>query len=112
MANKGILDFSELDCFTIKLRGNRLAEFKITPQGNEVLDLNSLSVIIGFDVNVSKTLTVGSGILNNGDGSFTVQITPSDFNYKAKAQLVIFGILDNPNLEIATANIQYTKGLW
>ena len=109
--SKGTFDFSSVEAFDIIIRGERTATFKITPSGSEVLDPANVKVKIGLNKTIVKTLTVGNGIANNGNGSFSINIKAEDFNHSTSAQFEIYGYQGLADIEAAIGNIKYIPSL-
>jgi hypothetical protein len=107
----GTHDISQVDCYEIKMRGQRPYILLISPNGAEVLDSANVKIKIGVSGGLTHTLTVGSGIVDNTDGTFTATITPDMFRYHPQAEMEIYGYENLPNIEAAIAKIKYTKGI-
>ena len=107
----GTHDLSQVDCYDIKMRGERPYILLISPNNGEVLDAANMKVKIGLNGNLVSTLTVGNGIVDNLDGTFTATIKPDLFKYAGNAEMEIFGYENLPDVEAVIANITYIRGL-
>ena len=109
MANT--IDNSKVTSISITVRNNRVTLFKCTPELGDTIDVDNVKVKIANTGNsLIRTLILGDGVTDNGDGSITIKIEPEDFR-KEDAKFEVYGISGLPNLEIANGTIKYIKGI-
>ena len=109
--SNGTIDFSQVDNATLKMRGGRNAIVKMVPQGAEVFDSALVKAVIGRKGKILTTLTVDSGITDNADGTFSVSIDPSHFKYQENAVVELYGLQNQPDLELAILDVEYIPRL-
>ena len=105
------IDNSKITSISIIVRNNRITLFGCAPGLGQAIDVNNAKVKIANKGNsLIRTLILGDGITDNGDGSITIKIEPEDFR-KEDAKFEVYGISGLPNLEIANGTIKYIKGI-
>lgn len=107
-----VIDYSKVAFIKILFRGDQEGVFKLLPKDGVIIDENVLKIVFGVNgKKIGSELTVGSGIVDNLDGSFTVTITPNNFVYTNCSEFNIYGLANEPNKLIAIGEITYYKSI-
>jgi len=105
------LNFSKVAIKNITVRNDRPVTLKFYANENTALDPANIIFKIGINNGLLKQLTINNGIINHGDGSFTVTFSGRDFNYVSEVDYELFGLQGLPNQEIMIGKIIHVKGI-
>lgn len=103
-----VLTEKDAKVYNIAMCGDEEVVLKFTPLNGEVLDPALVRMRFALRNKESiRELTVGDGIVDNGDGTFSVTIVPDDFKRNQSARYDFYGLQNLPNVEIMKGNITY-----